>query len=542
MKNFKINMNRNSLSEEDIAKGKNFDQVLKNYSAMKPSFFKTPKLWFGASAVLVTTVAALLLYTKMADHIPAPPDFINPPIAAADIKSDQYLIDAESDSTIKYPGGSLIHVPANAFLDKDGKPVKGKVELHYREFKKVADVFLAGIPMTYDSIGQQFHFETAGMMEIAALQNGNHLKPNPAALITVDMVSNHKEDKFNTYYLDTITKQWKYAQQSNYPGEAPDKITDKDIERKRYESYDEPTKKIYDNLKNSEKQIAQLEKEKPVTPKTLSADKPRFSIKVDEKEFPEIATYNNMKFQVEDKSYNPTKADELWDNVEMKRVEGALNYAITFSKPGQKYTVIASPVFATKDYAAAKLVYDQKFKEYKTKLSKRKADEAKLAADLQARAKAADEKINKEIVEMIAREKIYESRMQQNELFYRSFRVADFGIWNCDCPNKLPKGACVLAKLTDSRTKKPVLIQSCYLVEKGRNAMFTYSTEGLKNFRFDPTKENMIWVVTNDLRVAIVKPDQFKAAIKGSTEMDVELNVLDRSFKSSDVVRAYLEI
>ena len=547
MKNFKINMNRNSLSPDDITKGKNFDQVLKNYSAMKPPFFKTPKLWFGASAVLVTTIAALVLYTKLADSVTSAPEFINPPIAEVNIKQVSYIINAGSDSTITYNSGSKIHIPANAFLDKNGQPVKGNVDLHYREFKKPSEVFLSGIPMTYDSAGQQFHFETAGMMEIGASQNGNALNTNPNALITVDMVSANKDDRFNTYYLDTVEKKWKYLEQSNYVAKpqpsTPGIVSEmQPLLDSTATPVDAPEKKMYDNVMAAKKEIAKLEKEKPVAPKGLTAAKPHFTIKVDEKEFPEIAVYSNVKFQVEDKSYNEAKADRVWANIEMKKIAGTLNYAITFINPNEKYTVIASPVFADKDYAGAKQIYDAKFKEYETALSKRRAEEERLAGELQARVKEAQEKMEKERAALAERMQKYEAGMAQNELIFRTFQVARFGIWNSDCPNSLPKGACVVAKLTDSKTKSPIQIQTVYLVEKGRNAMFTYYPGSLQNFRFDPSKDNMIWAVTSDLKVAVIKPEQFKSAQKSSGEMDLELNVIDKSFKTSDEARAYLEI
>ena len=72
--------------------------------------------------------------------------------------------------------------------------------------------------------------------------------------------------------------------------------------------------------------------------------------------------------------------------------------------------------------------------------------------------------------------------------------------------------------------------------------MFTYYPEGLKNFKFDPGKENMVWAVTKDLKVAIINADKFKAAQKANGQMQLELNVIDKNFKSSEEVKEYLEI
>lgn len=158
MKNFKINKNQQPLTEADIAKGKDFGKLLNAYKAAKVPFYKSPKLWIGASSVLVASIATLMIF-KISGSGEPNQSFISPPVASADIPNAVYVLNAQSDSTIQYPSGSKIHVPANAFLDKNGKVVTGKVDLRYREFKKASDVFVAGIPMTYDSAGEQFHFE-----------------------------------------------------------------------------------------------------------------------------------------------------------------------------------------------------------------------------------------------------------------------------------------------------------------------------------------------------------------------------------------------
>lgn len=224
MKNYKINTNREPLTDADISAGKDFGKLMQGYQASKVPFFKTAKFWFGTSAVTITAAVALFMVyakTMAPDNLPGTEQtiaFINPPMPEADIKREAYEINTSADTTLFYNTGSIIHIPANAFLDANGKPVTGKVELHYREFHDAIDVLLAGIPMTYDSAGDCYHFETAGMMEISATQNGKPLNTNPNAPITVDMVSSDIRDVFNSYYLDTTEKRWEYLAVSNYTG------------------------------------------------------------------------------------------------------------------------------------------------------------------------------------------------------------------------------------------------------------------------------------------------------------------------------------
>lgn len=550
MKNYKINMNRKPLTDADLSSKGDFNALLKSYKAAKTPFFKAPKFWFGTSAVLVASVTTVVVYMQLFMSAGAAtstiPSFIQPPIAGADIKPNTYIIDAGKDSNLTYTTGSKIHIPANAFTDDNGQPVSGKVELHYREFHKVSDVFLAGIPMTYDSAGEQFHFETAGMIEIAATQNGKPLKTNPDALIMVDLASANREDRFNTYYLDTVEKKWKYLAQKNYNEPAPETENDATPASSPYSKQllaaDAPAQQVIKQLDVTQKEIARIEMQKPVEPKKVNKDKHRFKISVDEKEFPEISVYSNMKFEVADKNYNPEKAKILWENVELKRITGRADYEVIFSNAKETYTVIATPVFEDKDIKEATRVYEEKYKEYEAKLGKKKADEVRLKAELETRAKAIEEKIRKEIAEQAERRKTYEARLAQSDLIFRTFQIADFGIWNCDNPNRLPPGVVVVAQLKDANTKENLKIQTCYLVEKGRNAIFTYYPDRLHQFRFNPAKENMVWVVTSDLKVAIIKPEQFSATQRTNGIMPLELTVIDKKFTSTEEVKAYLDI
>lgn len=520
MKNFKINNNQQPLSEADIAQGKDFGKLIKAYKVAKVPFYKTAKLWIGASSVLVASIAVLLIFDNTGSLKAGTRPFIAPPLASADIKRTDYVLNAQSDSTINYPSGSKIHVPANAFRYKNGKIVTGKVDLHYREFKKVADVFLAGIPMTYDSAGQQFHFETAGMIEISASQNGEPLKTNPDALVKVDMISYSKQNRFNTYYLDTIEKKWKYTEQNNF----------------RYAQNTDTTELLNTSpvagLKQIQAEIAQLEKQKPGKPIKQEKGKPRFSIKVDATEFPEIAVYKNVKFQVEDSSYKPEKADITWADIELKRLPGNNRYQITFINPNEKYTLVAVPVFAEKDYANATAVYKRKFEAYEAALAKKKAD----AAALEARKLA----VRKQQAE---KDSAAERNWNNANVIYRSFTVSDFGYWNSDHPCSLPAGnALVKLNLVDAKTGKALQAQLCYLVEKERNVLFAYGPNGLQKFRFDAGKENGVWIFTTDDKLGVARYSDFKAAQKTTGEMVLPVTLIDKTLKNTEEVEQYLTL
>ncbi|OJJ23868.1 hypothetical protein BKI52_05830 [marine bacterium AO1-C] len=125
--------------------------------------------------------------------------------SALDVKFNEWEMDAEQAKVFKLKNGSNIHVPASAFVNKYGQPVKGKVAIKYREFHNAADIIASGIPMHYDSAGTRYHFESGGMFEIRGNQNGEpvYLANNKA--IDVNVVSYNKDKNFNHYYLDEGT-------------------------------------------------------------------------------------------------------------------------------------------------------------------------------------------------------------------------------------------------------------------------------------------------------------------------------------------------
>ena len=72
---------------------------------------------------------------------------IQPPLPELDIPFQQFEINPSQSNVLVSKGGAKINIPANAFLDKDGKVVQSKVTVSFREFYNPLDFYLAGIPM-----------------------------------------------------------------------------------------------------------------------------------------------------------------------------------------------------------------------------------------------------------------------------------------------------------------------------------------------------------------------------------------------------------
>lgn len=118
-----------------------------------------------------------------------------------------YKFFAEKGAIIKdRRSGAVIKVPANILTRKDGTIVRGEVTLKYREFRTWADFALSGIPMTY----KEQNFDSEGMFEIYALQNGDTLGIMNNAEISMEYVMTKDGEGIGFYKLSEESKGWEF--------------------------------------------------------------------------------------------------------------------------------------------------------------------------------------------------------------------------------------------------------------------------------------------------------------------------------------------
>ncbi|MGE3824232.1 MAG: hypothetical protein AB7G44_08395, partial [Bacteroidia bacterium] len=208
MSKIKFNTNRRNITDEQALKHKSFDKVMAGYKAMNTPLYKTFKFWAGAGVAVTTVVVATLLITSNLKK--ETESSVKPPFENLDVSTDLYLIDASKDTTIITKSGSQIKITANSFVDKNGTPVTGKVEIRYREFHDVIDIFMSGIPMTYDSAGTEYHFESAGMFEIHGFQEHEEVFISQTSPVNVLLASKWEGERFNIYKLDDKKGNWSY--------------------------------------------------------------------------------------------------------------------------------------------------------------------------------------------------------------------------------------------------------------------------------------------------------------------------------------------
>lgn len=124
--------------------------------------------------------------------------------------ANSYAVSATQSDTIFTPAGSTILFQPNSFVDANGKPVKGKVDVAWQEFHTLGDIVASGIPMKYDSSGVAYDLESGGMFTINATHKGKEVQLAPGKEAEVNLASIQDTPCYNFYKLDEKSGQWDY--------------------------------------------------------------------------------------------------------------------------------------------------------------------------------------------------------------------------------------------------------------------------------------------------------------------------------------------
>ncbi len=139
-----------------------------------------------------------------------------PPFAGLEQNVSTFQVSTESDTIITLASGTKISIPKGIFAFADGSPVSGEVELLYREFHDGLDIFLAGIPMDYSSMGEKRTMQTAGMFEIDAKKDGKPLKLISDSKIDIAFGSKYQGENYSFFYLNPESGGWEWVDMPEY--------------------------------------------------------------------------------------------------------------------------------------------------------------------------------------------------------------------------------------------------------------------------------------------------------------------------------------
>ena len=464
--------------------------------------------------------------------------FINPPLANVNIAFEKFMLNAKTGDTIISNSGSKIFVPPNAFLDKEGNTIQGEVAVRYREFSDPLDFFISGIPMTYDSGGVNYTFESAGMCEVLAFQNGKDVFVNPQSKPTVSLVSKNSDPAHNLYYLDSTKEQWLLKGKSEI-------LITKDAE----------IKPAVENIKSKNKvclpkpiDFSKIP-DAPVKPIEASGKRPVFFVTVQGVDFiPELKIFKNTQFEVDEseKNYNPAEANHQWHKVEIKQTETEGIYLVVFSKTNRQVSYRVRPVYEGLDYTEAVKVFDEKQNQYeieKQKLIKeRELEIARINKEQEIEAARIAQEWKKQQEKAQQEYEVYkaswDANQRQTKAVNRLFEIERFGIWNCD---RMIKSETIDIVATFTNENGEVInISNIALVSKKLNAVFKLYGNNVKVI---PNSPNLIWGMSDGKLAYFNYKDFNKSNITHNTkEFTFKMNIYPKEITDYHDVKKILDL
>lgn len=514
-----FNIDRPKVSDEEIKKNQNFDQLVQKFKEQSIKQAKGDESWWKNKYVRYSTIIAgvtvvcTITYNSLfnnqqnekkkndststtVNNKPSKPR-ISPPAASLAVANRSYTVSTNSVHRIKHPSGSQITVPENSFVNSKGEKIFGNVTLEYREFHDLGDIIGSGIPMSYDSAGTRRYLQTAGMFQISGSQNGDPVFIAPGKTLEISLASKTNKPGFHQYVFDTVAGNWKYL-----GVDVPTAITKENPEKIKQHLKELKTtievvipKKIDSVTTTVNREIKKLPVQKaPVKPKSLDKSKPTFKLDGSYSEFPELAAFNNVIFEVgqENKNYGPEFNEITWSDIKVAQgPQKGLNYLLTLSYRNRTERLIVYPVLTGKDLENASRQYKQRLDEYEIRLAQKDKEEKRLLLELQTKQDQyyADLKIKKEefdreqqrLQQLLAEQRNAQtmarnSSNEATELVNRIFTIASFGLYNSDHPHPAPVDKVIFPLFIKNNTH-PLRPTHVYLIDHTNQTVLNLAWE-----------------------------------------------------------------
>ena len=572
--NYKININPKQPSSEDIARHQDFDALLEQFKATPAP----PKaggqirrlIYIGAAvaavaaAVLVFIINPAILSPNISsDEYFAQQEFINPPIQSIETDFKSQKINVNQGGVFEYASGSRMVVPAAAFMNDRGTAVEGEVNIHFKEYHDFVDFFLSGIPLHYDSAGQRYHLESAGMVEIYAEQNGQRLTLAPNKAIEVELVSEiilpngNIVPNYNIYRLDTANRNWVY-QDIDKIQLLEDEVLD------TAEALYPLKKELLININEIEakaaNELAEIEASvpkpvEPLKPQRKNGENP--SLELDflgdnlivegasaEKRAQLKAMYEGTIWQISPKSpaIDERAFNVAWENAQLKPLNN-IDYELTLLSGDNQVQLIVNPVLTGSDYdnaiaqyEAARASYEQLMAEREAQL---KAKKDALESQTQKEKTLAQEAFNNRLNALRDQGLEYATTQEiiKRKVINR-FTVNQFGVFNCGRP-LLPDEHEVRATFVDQNGKR-YANHTAFLVDKSKNTINRFYASRGAVMNFNTQSENLMWIVTDGEQIAVFSPENFRAINDKKGGYTFRMNLIEQKIASEADLRQVL--
>ncbi len=249
---------------------------------------------------------------------------IAPPLAGEFQNDTLFIIDPSIENWVETPNGSSITVPANSLVDANGNNIEDNVELSFTQYHSITDIMTSGIPMRYDTLGESYSFESAGMFTLDARANDQAVFIKDNESINVSLASD-KDEAFNFYELNEQTGDWTYE------------FNDKPVENSKYDA-----------------------SKFPMEPETANEDAFVLDISFDLSNYSELNVFSSVVWEYtgNEDSLNPEKNSWIsktkWTEFDLEPTgDKAYEYYLTMSNKKESFTTQVKASLSGDDFDLA---------------------------------------------------------------------------------------------------------------------------------------------------------------------------------------------
>lgn len=332
-------INRPEISDQKILAHQDFDKVLKGYHGAGGAAVTTGvnKWRFALGITLVlgaaggwfindyvkdetaTKTTAIEVKTNAVEEKTTASEMADFSLANVHLDHEIFHVDGTARLNAKTRTGSRISIPANAFVHKNGNPVKGDVVVEFQEASNAYEMFLR--TMKYDQSSDKIQYDSQKMVQIHASANGREVdlvKP-----ITIDF---GQLDHGPGYHLNVIEE--------------------------KHEFMADPMVETF----GGDPDLAGEEMSMPIL---ASSHHYVFTVDIDHDEFPEFGAYKNAVFAVNTKlvKFDPHLYEIQWDALDLIPTDVDHHYEMELLKGDTTVRLPVFQVFNQKDYEKEMAAY-----------------------------------------------------------------------------------------------------------------------------------------------------------------------------------------
>lgn len=556
---YDFRINPKPLPSEEIARRKDFDALLKTHQsgARRRGIISMRHAMYAGAALAAAALALLLIFRIPAENGDPTQNLaeieksllLNPPIPG--LIPQFASLTAEVAQETALGANPRILLPPDAFIDEAGILVDGQVEVFFRKLDDFVDFFLAGVRLTYDSPSGKRQLEPAGMVEIYAEQDGKRVYLAPGKIIqvefesTMQLASTSATPQYFEYYLDTEAGTWlnRGRSRTEILGNLEPDLSDPMYMQKM---------DLYRTLsaidKKTEQEAAAWEAANPAPappakPQRSNPDQPTIELDFLAGAVPETATgeeaqlYQGAIWQISPRSpeYDPRAFDVTWQSARLRQIDQN-DFELLLSYGATALRLIVSPVLTGSAYEEAMNTWRAANAEYENALRRwQQQYDSSMAA---IRSKYEKEKT--------ASTKAWERQWSENgagparlhvKLRHR-LEMNRLGLWTVaqplPAPTTLPAG-----RITDQHNNAYER-RLAYVVNPEQNTLHQVVISG--NNRIPLTPGSMLWAVSPDGKIAVLRPKELQQAFSKVTSSKLVLELQEEQPASKEEVRKMLQL